>query len=37
MEMAKQAEEEILKAVSNTIHVGIQLRLGQPFPQINHT
>ncbi|KAL2323625.1 hypothetical protein Fmac_028004 [Flemingia macrophylla] len=32
MEMAEQAEKEILKAVSNTIHVGIQLRLGKPFP-----
>ncbi|RDX63686.1 Metal tolerance protein C1 [Mucuna pruriens] len=37
MEMAEQAEKEILKAVSNTIHVGIQLRLGKPFPQINLT
>ncbi|KAG2402892.1 Metal tolerance protein [Vigna angularis] len=37
MEMAQQAEKEILKAVSNTIHVCIQLRLGQPFPQISHT
>ncbi|KAK8467850.1 hypothetical protein PHAVU_007G165166 [Phaseolus vulgaris] len=37
MEMAQHAEKEILKAVSNTIHVGIQLRLGQPFPQTNHT
>ncbi|KHN03739.1 Metal tolerance protein C1 [Glycine soja] len=37
MEMAKLAEKEIFKAVSNTIHVSIQLRLGQPFPQINHT
>ncbi|KAK7392337.1 hypothetical protein VNO78_20771 [Psophocarpus tetragonolobus] len=37
MEMAEKAEKEILKAVSNTIHVGLQLRLGQPFPQINHT
>ncbi|CAJ1969087.1 unnamed protein product [Sphenostylis stenocarpa] len=37
MEMAQQAEKEILKAVSNTIHVGIQLRLGRPFPQPNHT
>ncbi|XP_027364198.1 metal tolerance protein 2 [Abrus precatorius] len=37
MEIAEQAENEILKAVSNIIHVGIQLRLGQPFPQINHS
>lgn len=37
MEMAQHAEKEILKAVSNTIHVGIQLRLGQPFPPTNHT
>ncbi|WVY97880.1 hypothetical protein V8G54_030031 [Vigna mungo] len=37
MEMAQQAEKEILKTVSNTVHVCIQLRLGQPFPQTNHT
>ncbi|CAL0316192.1 unnamed protein product [Lupinus luteus] len=36
-EMAQQAEKEVLKAVSNVSHVGIQLRLGQPFPQITQT
>ncbi|KAK7277719.1 hypothetical protein RJT34_22734 [Clitoria ternatea] len=37
MEMAEQAEKQILKALPNIIHVGIQLRLGQLFPEINHT
>ncbi|KAF1880763.1 hypothetical protein Lal_00011822 [Lupinus albus] len=36
-EMAQQAEKEVLKAVSYVSHVAIQLRLGQPFPQINQT
>ncbi|RYR50512.1 hypothetical protein Ahy_A07g037134 [Arachis hypogaea] len=36
MEIAKQAEREVLKAVSSVIHVGIQLRLGQPFSHISH-
>ncbi|MED6163548.1 hypothetical protein PIB30_081055 [Stylosanthes scabra] len=36
MEIAKEAEREVLKAVSSVIHVGIQLRLGQPFSHINH-
>ncbi|KAJ7972922.1 Metal tolerance-like protein [Quillaja saponaria] len=34
--MAEEAEKEILKAVSNVIHVSIQLRLGHPIPQPNH-
>ncbi|MED6209507.1 Metal tolerance protein C1 [Stylosanthes scabra] len=37
MEIAEEAETEVLKAVSNVIHVGIQLRLGQPFSHINHS
>ncbi|XP_061349757.1 metal tolerance protein C1 isoform X2 [Gastrolobium bilobum] len=37
IEMAKQAEKEVLKAISNISHVGIQLRLGQLFPQMSHT
>ncbi|KAJ1435696.1 Cation efflux protein [Sesbania bispinosa] len=37
MEMAEKAEKEVLKAISNILHVGIQLRLGQPFPRISHT
>lgn len=37
MEMAEQAEKEVLKAVSNVSHVCIQLRLGQQFPQIGRT
>jgi N-acetyl-gamma-glutamylphosphate reductase len=36
MEMAEKAEREILKETSNIIHVGIQLRLGQPFPHTSH-
>ncbi|KAM4086637.1 hypothetical protein ACJW30_10G117600 [Castanea mollissima] len=34
-EMAEEAENEILKAASNIIHVSIQLRLGHPIPQLN--
>ncbi|KAF7804827.1 metal tolerance protein 2 [Senna tora] len=38
MEMAKEAEKEVLKAVPNIMHVSIQLQLGQPIPQFkNHT
>ncbi|CAK8572823.1 unnamed protein product [Lathyrus sativus] len=37
MEMAEKAEREILKATSNIIHVGIQLRLGRPFPHISQS
>lgn len=38
MEMAKEAEKEVLKSVSNIMHVGIQLRLGRPTPKFkNHT
>ncbi|KAI4301368.1 hypothetical protein L6164_034655 [Bauhinia variegata] len=37
MEMAKQAEEKVLKAVSNISHASIQLRLGQPIPQFSHS
>ena len=33
--MAEEAENEILKAASNIIHVSIQLRLGHPIPQLN--
>ncbi|PQQ14519.1 hypothetical protein Pyn_35033 [Prunus yedoensis var. nudiflora] len=36
VELAKEAEEEILKAATNVIHVSIQLRLGSPIPQFNH-
>ncbi|XP_008235017.1 PREDICTED: metal tolerance protein 2 [Prunus mume] len=36
VEVAKEAEEEILKAATNLIHVSIQLRLGSPIPQFNH-
>ncbi|XP_015892006.3 metal tolerance protein 2 [Ziziphus jujuba] len=36
MEVAKMAEEEILKTASNVIHVSIQLRLGNPISQPNH-
>jgi len=36
MEMAEKAEREILKATSDIIHVGIQLRLGRPFPYTSH-
>ncbi|KEH43242.1 metal tolerance protein 2 isoform X1 [Medicago truncatula] len=36
MEMAEKAEREILKATSTIIHVGIQLRLGRPFPYTSH-
>uniref|UniRef100_A0A2N9E149 Uncharacterized protein n=1 Tax=Fagus sylvatica TaxID=28930 RepID=A0A2N9E149_FAGSY len=35
MEVAEEAEKEILKAASNIIHVSIQLRLGHPIPQLN--
>ncbi|XP_057424318.1 metal tolerance protein 2 isoform X2 [Lotus japonicus] len=37
MELAEKAEKEVMKAVSSVVHVGIQLRLGQPFPGINHS
>lgn len=37
MEMAEKAEREILEATSNIIHVGIQLRLGRPFPHISQS
>ncbi|EXB40819.1 hypothetical protein L484_009062 [Morus notabilis] len=36
MDVAKTAEQEILKANPDIIHVGIQLRLGNPIPQFNH-
>lgn len=36
MEIAEEAEKEILKAAPNIIHVSIQLRLGRPMPQLNH-
>jgi hypothetical protein len=36
MEVAKEAEKEILKAASNIVHVSVQLRLGHPMPQLNH-
>ncbi|XP_062088101.1 metal tolerance protein 2 isoform X2 [Humulus lupulus] len=35
MEVAKKAEEEILKAHPDIVHVSIQLRLGRPIPQFN--
>ena len=37
MEMAEQAEKEVLKAFSNIIHASIQLRLGRPVSKFNHT
>lgn len=36
MEVAKTAEQEILKANPDIMHVGIQLRLGNPIPQFYH-
>uniref|UniRef100_A0A803NQI7 Cation efflux protein cytoplasmic domain-containing protein n=3 Tax=Cannabis sativa TaxID=3483 RepID=A0A803NQI7_CANSA len=35
MEVAKKAEEEILKAHPDIVHVSVQLRLGRPIPQFN--
>ncbi|KAL5983838.1 hypothetical protein ACLOJK_017933 [Asimina triloba] len=35
MEVAKEAEMEILKAASNVSGVSIQLRLGHPIPQLH--
>ncbi|KAM1395600.1 hypothetical protein FF1_031369 [Malus domestica] len=35
MEVAKEAEQDILTAATNLIHVGIQLRLRNPIPQFN--
>ena len=37
MEIAEEAEKEILKAVSDVTHVSIQLQLGRPIPQLNHS
>ncbi|OMO63761.1 hypothetical protein CCACVL1_22294 [Corchorus capsularis] len=37
MEAAKEAEEEILNAASNIVHVKVQLRLGRPIPQFKYT
>jgi hypothetical protein len=37
MEVAEEAEKEILKAsASSIVHVSVQLRLGHPMPQLNH-
>ncbi|XP_028804237.1 metal tolerance protein 2 isoform X2 [Neltuma alba] len=36
MEIAEEAEKEVLKAVSDVTRVSIQLRLGRPIPQLNH-
>ncbi|KAA0068032.1 metal tolerance protein C1 [Cucumis melo var. makuwa] len=36
MDVAKRAENEILKADSNIVHVSIQLRLGHQIPQLSH-
>ncbi|PON57150.1 Cation efflux protein [Parasponia andersonii] len=36
MEVAERAEDEILKADPDIIHVSIQLRLGRPIPQFNN-
>lgn len=36
MEVAKRAEQEILKVDPNIFHVSIQLRLGDPISQLNH-
>lgn len=36
MEVAKRADQEILKADPNIIHASIQLHLGHPMPQSNH-
>ena len=37
MDVAKMAEEEILRAQPDIVHVSIQLRLGRPIPQLNST
>ena len=34
MEAAEEAEKEILKAASDIIQVGLQLRLGKPIPKL---
>ncbi|KAG6575848.1 Metal tolerance protein C1, partial [Cucurbita argyrosperma subsp. sororia] len=36
MEVAKQAEIEVLKAASNIVHVSILLRLGHQIPHLTH-
>ncbi|OMP06646.1 hypothetical protein COLO4_07998 [Corchorus olitorius] len=36
MEAAEEAEEEILNAASNIVHVKVQLRLGRPIPQFKY-
>jgi hypothetical protein len=36
MEVAQEAEKEILKAASNIIHVSVDLRLGHSMPQLSH-
>ncbi|GLT42498.1 hypothetical protein SLA2020_164940 [Shorea laevis] len=36
MELAKEAEKEIMKTAPNIFHVNIQLRLGHPMPQFNY-
>lgn len=33
VEIAKDAEKQILEALTNITHVSIQLQLGQPMPE----